>query len=101
MTRPEFEEMAARFPYYNGRWGYMSKALAEASTLIEEHGLRTALELGAPVRPIIVGADVMDIGSSGAGSDDPHHGSTTRRRRRGRSVTRHTTCSSLSRSSST
>ena len=61
MTRPDFEEMAARFPYYNGRWGYMSKALAEASTLIEEHGLRTALELGAPVRPIIIGADVIDI----------------------------------------
>ena len=24
MTEPDFEEMAARFPYYNGRWGYMS-----------------------------------------------------------------------------
>ena len=61
LTRPEFEEMALRFPYYNGRWGYMSRALAEASKLIRRHGLRTALELGAPVRPIIVGADVMDI----------------------------------------
>ena len=61
LTRPDFEEMAARFPYYNGRWGYMSAALAQASTLIKRHGLRTALELGAPVRPIIVGADVMDI----------------------------------------
>lgn len=53
--------MAARFPYYNGRWGYVSKALAEASTLIQTHDLRTALELGAPVRPIIFGADVIDI----------------------------------------
>lgn len=61
LTRPEFEEMAARFPYYNGRWGYMSAALAQASALIKRHGLGTALELGAPVRPIIVGADVMDI----------------------------------------
>ena len=61
LTRPDFEEMAARFPYYNGRWGYISKAMAEASTLIETRGLRTALEVGAPVRPIIVGADVLDI----------------------------------------
>lgn len=61
MSRPEFDEMAAAFPYYNGRWGYMSAALAQASTLIRRHRLQTALELGAPVRPIIVGADVMDI----------------------------------------
>ena len=61
LTHPEFEEMAARFPYYNGRWGYMSAALEQASKLIRRHGLLTALELGAPVRPIIVGADVMDI----------------------------------------
>jgi hypothetical protein len=61
LTHPEFEEMAAAFPYYNGRWGYMSAALAQASTLIRRHHLTTALELGAPVRPIIVGADVMDI----------------------------------------
>jgi hypothetical protein len=61
LTHPEFEEMAASFPYYNGRWGYMSAALAQAATLIRRHRLQTALELGAPVRPIIVGADVMDI----------------------------------------
>ena len=61
LTELEFDEMAARFPYYKGRWGYMSAALAQASTLIRRHGVRTALELGAPVRPILVGADVMDI----------------------------------------
>jgi hypothetical protein len=61
LTHPEFEEMAGSFPYYNGRWGYMSAALGQAAMLIQRHGLRTALELGAPVRPIIVGADVMDI----------------------------------------
>ena len=60
MTRPEFEAMVARFPYYKNRWGYMSAALKQASSLIGRHGLRTALELGAPVLPIIVGADVMD-----------------------------------------
>ena len=61
LTHPEFEAMAAAFPYYNGRWGYMSAALAQASKLIRRDRLKTALELGAPVRPIIVGADVMDI----------------------------------------
>ena len=60
MTKPEFEAMVARFPYYENRWGYMSAALAQATELIGRHGLRTALELGAPVLPIIVGADVMD-----------------------------------------
>ena len=61
LTRPEFAQIAAAFPYYNGRWGYMSAALGQASMLIQRHHLTTALELGAPVRPIIVGADVMDI----------------------------------------
>ncbi|MDF2735099.1 MAG: hypothetical protein K0S97_1722 [Chloroflexota bacterium] len=60
MTKAEFEAMVARFPYYRNRWGYMSAALAQATILIGRHGLRTALELGAPVLPIIVGADVMD-----------------------------------------
>ena len=60
MTKPEFDAMVARFPYYKNRWGYTSAALGQATTLIRRHGLRTALELGAPVRPIVVGADVMD-----------------------------------------
>lgn len=60
MTKPEFEAMVAKFPYYKNRWGYMSAALGQATALIGRHGLRTALELGAPVLPIIVGADVMD-----------------------------------------
>lgn len=61
LTESEFYEMAEAFPYYKGRWGYMSTALAQASSIIRKHGVRTALELGAPVRPILVGADVMDI----------------------------------------
>ena len=61
LTEPEFEEMVARFPYYGGRWGYMSAALSQAETLIRRRRARTALELGVPVRPIIVGADAMDI----------------------------------------
>ncbi len=61
MTEREFDDMIERFPYYSGRWSYTSVALAQAADLIRRHGLQTALELGAPVRPIITGADVMDI----------------------------------------
>ncbi len=61
MTWPEYDALVAALPYYAGRWSYMSAALAESADLIRRHGLRTALELGAPVRPIIVGADVMDV----------------------------------------
>ena len=38
----------------------MSAALAEAGKLIRDHDVRTALELGAPVAPILSGAHVMD-----------------------------------------
>jgi hypothetical protein len=52
--------MVEAFPYYRGRWAYMSIALVEAGRLIKRRKLQTALELGAPVRPIIAGAHVMD-----------------------------------------
>ena len=58
--RADFDAMVREFPYYQHRWGYMSTALLEAARLIESDGIRTALELGAPVRPILVGAHVMD-----------------------------------------
>jgi hypothetical protein len=61
ISRKSFDEMAAAFPYYKGRWGYTSVALAEAAAIIRDHEVRTALELGAPVRPILEGAHVMDI----------------------------------------
>lgn len=60
LTRREFDKMVEALPYYGGRWGYTSIALAQAVDLITRRDLRTALELGAPVRPVIVGADVMD-----------------------------------------
>lgn len=60
IERPAFDAMVEAFPYYRGRWGYMSIALVEAGRLIKRRDLRTALELGAPVRPIIDGARVMD-----------------------------------------
>ena len=53
--------MSERFPYYEGRWSYTSAALTLAADLIKRRHLRTALELGAPLRPIIVGAHVMDV----------------------------------------
>ena len=61
MTRPEFDAMVEAFPYYAGRWPYLRVALGQAVGLIGRHRLETALELGAPVRPVIVGAQVMDI----------------------------------------
>ena len=53
--------MTRRFPYYEGRWSYTSTALSLATELIKRRNLRTALELGAPLRPVIVGAHVMDV----------------------------------------
>ena len=52
--------MAAADPYYKGRWRYTSVALAEAAKLIVRDDLGTALEVGAPVKPILTGAHVMD-----------------------------------------
>ena len=50
-----------RHPYYKGRGRYMSRAAGLAGDLIEAHGLQSALELGPHLRPVIVGADVMDV----------------------------------------
>ena len=60
LTRQEFTFIEANDSYYRGRWTYMSAAGAQATDLIERHGLRTALELGPWARPLIVGADAMD-----------------------------------------
>jgi Methyltransferase domain len=58
--RASFDKMVESFPYYRGRWRYMSVALAQAGQLIRDKDIVTALELGAPVRPILIGAHVMD-----------------------------------------
>ena len=60
MTSREFKRVASKSPYYRGRWEYMSVASRIAGELIDRHRLRTALELGPFMRPLIVGADVMD-----------------------------------------
>ncbi len=61
LRKPEFDRLAARYPYYRARWEYMSVACAAADELIERYRLRTALELGPHLRSVIVGADVMDL----------------------------------------
>ena len=61
MAKAEFEAIAKRYPYYRSRGRYMSVAASLAGDLIEAHGLQSALELGPHLRPVIVGADVMDI----------------------------------------
>jgi SAM-dependent methyltransferase len=60
IRRSDFDAMVEEFPYYRNRWGYMSTALLEAARLITTDDITSALELGAPVRPILVGAQVMD-----------------------------------------
>lgn len=57
----EFVAVAQRFPYYKGRWEYMSAACVLAGDIIDRYRAETALELGAHLRPVIVGADVMDL----------------------------------------
>lgn len=62
ITESEFEAVAAAAPrnYYKGRRRYISAAATAADDLIARHGLQSALELGPHLRPLIVGADVMD-----------------------------------------
>ena len=60
IAKREFDALAQAFAYYRGRWGYVSLACQEADKLIDTYGLTSALELGAHLRSIIVGADVMD-----------------------------------------
>jgi hypothetical protein len=60
VTRSEFEELASRDPYYRGRRRYFGTAAAVAGDMIVRLQLGSALELGPNVRPLIVGADVMD-----------------------------------------
>lgn len=59
LRKVEFDEVAARYPYYRPRWPYMSVAAAQAADLIGRRHLRSALELGPHIRPLVVGADVM------------------------------------------
>jgi Methyltransferase domain len=61
MRHYELVDLAAREPYYHARVVYMSVAGSAADEMIDRKRLRTALELGPHLRPLIKGADVMDI----------------------------------------
>jgi hypothetical protein len=61
LRKDEFQVVAERFPYYKGRWKYMSVAGALSGDIIDIYRATTALELGPHLRPVIVGADVMDL----------------------------------------
>lgn len=63
LTESEFEAVATRHPYYRSRGRYLSVAAGAAGDLIADHGLGSALELGPHLRPLIVGADVLDLKS--------------------------------------
>jgi hypothetical protein len=57
----ELVALAVAEPYYKPRRVYLSAAAGVARELIERRSLQTALELGPHLRPLIVGADVMDV----------------------------------------
>jgi hypothetical protein len=61
LTKAEYEVVARRYPYYRTRGRYLSVAASLAGDLIAAHGLRSALELGPNLQPLVVGADVMDV----------------------------------------
>lgn len=63
LRRYEILALAERVKYYKARTGYMTVAAGIAGDLIDRHRLTSALELGPHIRPLIVGADVMDITS--------------------------------------
>ena len=57
----ELIDLGIAEPYYRPRRVYMHAAGRIAAAMIERKGLQTALELGPYLRPLIVGADVIDI----------------------------------------
>ena len=61
LRKEEFQAVAERFPYYKGRWKYMFVAGALSGDIIDTYRAKNALELGPHLRPVIVGADVMDL----------------------------------------
>jgi hypothetical protein len=57
LTKVEFDSLAARNKYYENRWPYYEAALR----LIEGLNYSSVLELGPYERPLIQGADLMDL----------------------------------------
>jgi hypothetical protein len=61
LRHDEIVRLAASTPYYRHRVDYLDAAASAAADLIGRHRLTSALELGPNLRPLIVGADIMDI----------------------------------------
>ena len=61
LRHDEIVRLAASASYYRDRVGYLDAAANAAADLIARHQLTSALELGPNLRPLIVGADIMDI----------------------------------------
>jgi hypothetical protein len=61
ITKAEFDAVARAYPYYRARGRYLSVAARIAGELIAIDGATSALELGPFLRPVVVGADVVDI----------------------------------------
>jgi hypothetical protein len=57
----ELIDLGLRLPYYRPRLAYMSAASRIAEDMIRGRALTSALELGPYLRPLIVGADVLDL----------------------------------------
>jgi len=60
ITKAEFDAVARAYPYYRARGRYLSVAARIAGELIAIDGAMSALELGPFLRPVVVGADVID-----------------------------------------
>lgn len=65
LTLPEFQQLAARDPYYRKRWEYQSKAIDAGWQILsrrpEPPESGRVLELGPYKHPLFVGSDVMDV----------------------------------------
>jgi hypothetical protein len=61
LRRHEILALAERIPYYRPRVVYMAAAGRVVDDLIARHRAATALELGPHLRPLVVGADVMEL----------------------------------------
>ena len=61
LRHDEIVALAAEIPYYRLRAEYLDAASIVAADLIRTHRLRTALELGPHLQPLIVGADTMSL----------------------------------------
>ena len=60
ITKADFDAVAGAYPYYRARGRYLSVAARVAGELIAIDGASSALELGPFLRPVVVGADVID-----------------------------------------